>query len=322
MKNITQTLKIVTLAVVLSLGLNFASAWVAPTLPPPAGNAAEPITTGPFEQIKSGGIILGGKLTIPYLFLGNGGDVGQVLTYSAPSQANNYSNVAWQVPAAGGGPPVAHGKKLFTLSSLFAPSANFTFVVPPGVVKMWVSMSGGGGSGPHGLLNSGKSGGGGGGAHAILAKEIDVVGGMQLQITVGRGGPNNVVFPLSNGSSSSIVSSSFTIVTEGGSGGSGPFTGGGGIDFPGAPLGSSPAGTTDGGMAGEYGVVGRGGDGGGGIFGVGGSGGSVLSGGGSGFTTFARHGGGFGAGGGGGASSSSGPSSGGRGSPGFVLLEW
>ena len=68
MKNIAQNLKLIALAVILSFGISFASAWVLPTAAPPNGNADAPITTGGGQTIK-GNLTIGtplnpGTLTI------------------------------------------------------------------------------------------------------------------------------------------------------------------------------------------------------------------------------------------------------------------
>lgn len=86
MKNTTQSLKTLVLALILSLGLNFAYAWVAPTAPPPNGNADAPITTGSTAQTKTGTLTVQG-LKIP------GSAVGQVLT-----AIDSAGTVAWQSP--------------------------------------------------------------------------------------------------------------------------------------------------------------------------------------------------------------------------------
>ena len=54
MKNIFQSVKIIVLAVVLSLGLSYALAWTAPTATPPTGNVSAPINTSDTEQTKNG----------------------------------------------------------------------------------------------------------------------------------------------------------------------------------------------------------------------------------------------------------------------------
>lgn len=58
MKKIFQQVKIVSLAVVFSLGLSYVYAWTAPTATPPAGNVSAPINTGDNTQYKAGNLIL------------------------------------------------------------------------------------------------------------------------------------------------------------------------------------------------------------------------------------------------------------------------
>src|SRR3989344_2383584 len=61
MKNFThellQSVKILTLALVLSIGVQYASAaWIGPTAAPPNENASAPINVGATSQVKSGGL--------------------------------------------------------------------------------------------------------------------------------------------------------------------------------------------------------------------------------------------------------------------------
>lgn len=68
MQNISQGLaywlKVVSLGLVVGLGLQFTQAWVAPTAAPPAGNVAGPITTGPNNQVKNGGLGIATNLVV------------------------------------------------------------------------------------------------------------------------------------------------------------------------------------------------------------------------------------------------------------------
>lgn len=54
MKNITQSLKVIALALVLSFGLSYVYAWTAPTVTPPGGNVSAPINTSGATQLKDG----------------------------------------------------------------------------------------------------------------------------------------------------------------------------------------------------------------------------------------------------------------------------
>jgi len=60
--DITQTLKVIILALILTVGINYAFAqwvWTAPTATPPNGNTAAPLNVTVDGQIKSGGLTLG-----------------------------------------------------------------------------------------------------------------------------------------------------------------------------------------------------------------------------------------------------------------------
>ena len=56
MKNITQPLKVIALALVLSVGISYVSAWTAPTATPPSSNVAAPINVGSTAQTKTGNL--------------------------------------------------------------------------------------------------------------------------------------------------------------------------------------------------------------------------------------------------------------------------
>lgn len=58
MKNITQSLKIIVLSIILSFGLSYVYAWTAPTVSAPGGNVSAPINTGDNMQYKAGGLVL------------------------------------------------------------------------------------------------------------------------------------------------------------------------------------------------------------------------------------------------------------------------
>lgn len=57
---ILATLKILILAVILSLGLSYVYAWTAPTANPPLGNVSAPINTSATDQAKIGKLTVGG----------------------------------------------------------------------------------------------------------------------------------------------------------------------------------------------------------------------------------------------------------------------
>lgn len=60
MKNITQSFKVIALALLLSFGLSYVYAWTAPTVTPPGGNVEAPVNTSATSQYKSGALGVGG----------------------------------------------------------------------------------------------------------------------------------------------------------------------------------------------------------------------------------------------------------------------
>lgn len=62
MKNITQALKVITLALIFSFGISYVYAWVAPSTTPPGGNASAPINVSTAAQYKGGAFGVGGLL--------------------------------------------------------------------------------------------------------------------------------------------------------------------------------------------------------------------------------------------------------------------
>lgn len=63
-KNIFQPLKVITLALALSVGISYVSAWTAPTATPPGGNTSAPINVGSTAQTKTGGLNIQGNVGI------------------------------------------------------------------------------------------------------------------------------------------------------------------------------------------------------------------------------------------------------------------
>lgn len=62
MKNIAQSFKIIAIAVILSLGISYVSAWTAPSQAPTDGNVDAPINTGTITQYRDGALGIGGLL--------------------------------------------------------------------------------------------------------------------------------------------------------------------------------------------------------------------------------------------------------------------
>src|SRR3990167_5791320 len=59
MTNLLQSLKILILALILSIGVTYVYAWTGPTATAPGGNTLAPINVGATGQTKSGGLWLG-----------------------------------------------------------------------------------------------------------------------------------------------------------------------------------------------------------------------------------------------------------------------
>ncbi len=198
-----------------------------------------------------------------------------------------------------------HGKKMF--------KENGVFVVPAGVTKVWVSMSGGGGGGGNG--SGTKPGGGGGGADAIMAEELTVTPGSSYSIVVGAGGQKGSQIG-SRGNAGGDSSFGDLIKTKGGYGGflPGPEdTGTRALGLAGGPGGSA-------GHNYSFGAIYFDNRGGGSIFGSGGISETdpyFYS------TIYNKaNGGGYGGGGAGGSSNNTTGTDPGNGAPGFVLVEW
>ena len=67
MNNTLKSLKIIVLALVLSIGISYVSAWTAPTATPPGGNVAAPLNTGDNVQYKTGTLVLNDNSTNPFI---------------------------------------------------------------------------------------------------------------------------------------------------------------------------------------------------------------------------------------------------------------
>lgn len=104
MKNITQSLKVITLALALSFGLSFVYAWTAPTVSAPGGNVSAPINTSTNAQYKDGKLGIGGyihgygeayfdgNVGIGTSAFGAGGNKLRVQTSSAADQVMTVQN--------------------------------------------------------------------------------------------------------------------------------------------------------------------------------------------------------------------------------------
>jgi hypothetical protein len=122
MKNITQPLKVIALALTLSIGISYVSAWTAPTATPPGGNVAAPINVSSSSQIKTGDLsvwsLIGNSVTTNSLRVASGAAAGRVLTSDASG------NASWQV--ASGGTAYSAGNGLTLTGSTFSTNTTQT----------------------------------------------------------------------------------------------------------------------------------------------------------------------------------------------------
>lgn len=66
--DVVQWGKVIVLGVVLGLGIQFVSAWTNPTVAPPGGNVAGPLTTGVVAQERLGALTVKGTMTTNRLY--------------------------------------------------------------------------------------------------------------------------------------------------------------------------------------------------------------------------------------------------------------
>ena len=151
MKHFIQPLKVITLALILSVGISYVSAWTAPSATPPSSNVAAPVNVSSTAQIKTGDFsawnlisngvvtnnavvtnsIAGNTVATNNLVVATGAAAGKVLTSDATG------NATWQIPASSG------------VTSLTAGS-GISLSGSTGVVT--VSSTGGGKTGLQGLF--------------------------------------------------------------------------------------------------------------------------------------------------------------------------
>lgn len=315
MKTFKQSIISIVMGLALAASISWAAPWSGPQANPPGLNADAPINVGLLPQTFGSGSSAGsktlylgngqgilsvvantlgvtGSINVGGLTMSNGAGNGKVLTSNVSGQAS------WQDATRG-------GKERFTSIG------TFTFSVPAGVTKVWVSMSGGGGGGGGGGQYNAGGGGGGG---SVLSQEVPIPNGVtSIPVEVGYGGLQGAV--QEDGKPGGRSSFGSFVIANGGSEGFRGTTIGGGV----GGNGGSATGGVSGGHGGDRGGSNPG-IGGGSIFGNGGDGGDSNVDGWSG-----RRGGGYGGGGGGGPGHVTNPNrrnNGGDGSPGFVLVEW
>lgn len=220
-----------------------------------------------------------------------------------------------------------------------AAGSPHTWIAPPGVDLVLVTMVGGGGGGSGGRKRGGSDGaggGGGGGGATVVDYLYPVVPGNSYTVSVGSGGagaPGGSVDPRPPGQAggdSSVTGGAAPLIVQGGAGGGAPndnIGGSGGAGGGGNTLLGGMDGAGGIGGAGGARYVFAGGDGGKGqnASGVpsagGGGGGSYFASGGGGGSAATGVNGTLGSGGGGGGTTPSGANAGGNGGDGIVILK-
>lgn len=104
MKNITQSIKIITIALVLSVSIAYVSAWTAPTATPPGGNVSAPLNTSNASQYKDGALGIGGYLQVYSSILSNvergdltSGILGSIGLYGKKPGAAKPNQSGWTI---------------------------------------------------------------------------------------------------------------------------------------------------------------------------------------------------------------------------------
>lgn len=224
MSSIFQSLKILSIALVLSMGVQYATAaWTGPTATAPGGNVSAPINVGATDQIKSGGFWASSLGADGGVRIGTTNTActsaisGTLRYYSGNIQYCNGS--VWGALSAA--TPAPTGSQEWV-----TPGGPYIFTVPAGVTSVTLSLAGGGGSGAGGDIGKGcciaseitstRGGGGGGAGQGVLNQTVVVAPGQQIQVRIGGGGVGvGVATAGKDGGSSSFGS----VTGLGGSGG-------------------------------------------------------------------------------------------------------
>ncbi len=151
MKNISQTLKSLTIALILVGGISYVFAWTGPSTTPPNGNVSAPINIGSTSQSKNGALSLG---TSNPPTTGYSLDVTGAGVFSAGVASNQFclgTNCITSWPSGGGVPSGA--VMAFNLSS--CPSGWSAFTQGAGRVILGTGDSVTTGSASHTLLQQG-----------------------------------------------------------------------------------------------------------------------------------------------------------------------
>jgi len=255
-KTIIESVRIMLMATIFSLGLGIAFAWTGPTASAPSGNVDAPVNVGATGQIKQGNLIISG-LNAANAAYTNGlivlnGNVG--IGTEAPAYKLDVNGVINATGIKINGVDV---KTSAQNSQEFL--TNGTFVVPEGVNTVSIVGCGAGGGGGSGNYTGGTNdvayfgGGGGGGAAVISPYTISVTPGQSIPVTIGVGGVGGLFSIVANhdgGNGGSTIFGSYSI--PGGYGGTGGYNGtvapvggnGGGAVSSSVSTGAGAGGTT------------------------------------------------------------------------------
>lgn len=221
-----QSAKILSIALVLSMGVQYATAaWTGPTATAPGGNVSAPINVSATSQVKSGGLGVTN-------FLADSVTVGATTNTSAitsPKFCIGTSCVtAWSGPSS-----VVTLSAIRTLTS----GNNATYNTPLGISYIVVEVWGGGGG-----ANGGSNGGAGGGGYSmklITNPATSYTYTIGIGGAVGAGGGASCFGTNTNACTAPILSASGGSTGVGTPGGAGGTGSGGDINLNGQSGGSN-----------------------------------------------------------------------------------
>ncbi len=203
--NIKQTLKIVIVALILSVGVSYLfAAWTPPPSNPPNSNTDAPINVGGISQTKIGDICT---------------------TFGGSQKCLSQAGAALNAGGFGNFLVFDYSTSKYSSGTLYANSANgqYAWTVPAGVTKIMIEAwgAGGGGGSSDNANQNGGAGGGGGYGKGIYT----VTTGASLVVIVGKGGKGADTTPTTSGGSAGGTSSVGSLISATGGGGGAPFYG-------------------------------------------------------------------------------------------------
>ena len=183
MTNLPQALKIIILAVILSIGVTYVYAWTGPTLTAPNGNVSAPINVGATSQAKAGGLGVTN-------FLADSVTVGSTVNSSSitsPQFCIGSSCItAWGGPSSSSG-VILSAIRYYTSTQTWTKPANLSYIV----VEVWGGGGNGGVGGNGGDSVASGGGGGGSGGYAIKTLNTAALASSYTATVGGAGGTSN-----------------------------------------------------------------------------------------------------------------------------------